>query len=153
MNIHCVAALSGIALLLNGCATASANKTVANAPAAGAPITAPAVTLARGVSGEAVRAALGEPEKIEPVRENPAASLWTYRRPVERKVRTVEPSMQSRTVFDPTNLQTGMATVQVPVQQTQEVVVEEVLVLIIENDRLADWRRSYREVASAQTFP
>jgi hypothetical protein len=92
--------------------------------------------------------ALGKPDQIEPVKANPAAALWTYHRPIETKVRTVQATMQETVVFDPHNRETSLSVVQEPVHHTQQVVVEEVLVLIMLHDRLSDWQRSYREVAA-----
>jgi hypothetical protein len=135
------------ALISGGCATAPSD--IRGRENAGTPSTASA-PLARGASAQAVIQALGKPDKIEPVKENPAAVIWTYYRPVETRVRAVEATMQDRVVFDPLNRETAMKTIQEPVHHTQRVVVEEVLVLIMVHDALSDWRKSYREVAASE---
>lgn len=150
MKILHPATLLVLMLFFSGCTTTSPKNQPMSAATDPAPVPAQRVTLQRGASGQTVRDALGKPDKIEPVKENPAAALWIYRRAIAQRVNVVEATMQDTLVFDATNLRTGMATVQVPVQQMQKTVVEELLVLIMVNDQLTDWRRSQREITADQ---
>lgn len=145
-------ALPGLALLaaiLAACSSAPSAATAGSGrtPAAGEPEAWK--SLAKDMTADQVRAALGQPVEVRPMQQA-GAEVWVYRRMTARDVGMVPTKMEDIPYFDPF---TGeQRTIQEPVYSQEVRTVEEELHLLLYEGKLVNWKsrflgaRTYQEL-------
>ena len=136
-------AIFGTVLLLAGCAS---TPSTASRPAGSGDDPSVPSKLVKGMSGEAVRALLGNPADVSlPPKATVAAEIWTYHR-TYRTSREVQTGTQTHPAFvGPGRGDQGMGTVEEPVYSTEFYEVNETLKLLIFHDELLEWKRTATE--------
>jgi hypothetical protein len=132
--------LALMALSVTGCSTANSSRV---APT-GTPD--PWQSLAKDMSADQVRAALGQPIEVRPL-QSPGAEIWVYRRITSREVRMAPFKMEDVPYVDPTTGQ--QRTAQEPVYSQEVHTVEEELQLLLYEGRLVTWKNRF---LSARTY-
>jgi hypothetical protein len=104
---------------------------------------APAVELHKGMKPGEVRALLGEPAHIKPVRfSGGEAETWVYERGSESEVRQAVTGTQEVPYFDPFLNQIRM--IPEPVYSQETITVVEELHVVWHHGELFEWRTEYR---------
>ena len=141
----CVAIL-GLALMalsVTGCSTASSS----GAAPTGTPD--PWQSLAKDMTADQVRAALGQPIEVRPM-QSPGAEIWVYRRMTAENVGMVPMKTEDIPYVDPFTGQ--QRTIQEPVYSQEVRMIEEELQLLLYEGKLASWKsrflgaRTYQEL-------
>lgn len=130
--------LALMALSLAGCSTA---------PSAATGKPDPWRALAKDMTADQVRAALGEPIQVRPM-QSPGAEIWVYRRTAARDVRMVPLKMQDIPYVDPLTGQ--QRTIQEPVYSQEVRTVEEELNLLLYQGKLVSWKGRYLDARTYQ---
>ena len=143
-------ALPGLALLAALLAACSSTPSAATArsdraPAAGEPEAWR--SLAKDMTADQVRAALGQPFAVRPM-QSPGAEIWVYRRMTARDVGMVPLKMEDIPYVDPFTGQQRM--IQEPVYYQEVRTVEEELNLLLYQGKLVSWKSRYLNARTYQ---
>ena len=134
-----------VAPILAGCSSVPSAPTTAQKRAAQPARPDPWLSLAKGTTAEQVRADLGTPVEVRPLR-SPGAEVWIYRRTAAVDVNLVPTKTEDVPYFDPITGQ--QRTIQNPVYSQETRTVEEELQLLLYEGKLVNWKRGFRDERS-----
>jgi len=129
-------------LTFSGCATATPAPGAGTAAAAATAPKDPWLALARDLTAEQVRAALGEPREMRPMQTS-GGEIWVYRRTTAAGVDLVQTSTEEIPYYDP--IRGEMRTRPSPVYSQQTRLVEQELNLLMFQGRLVSWKVQVRQ--------
>ena len=134
-------AFPGLALLAAILAACS------SAPSAAPAKPDPWRSLAKDMTADQVRVALGPPIDVRPM-QYPGAEIWVYRRMTARDVGMVPLKMEDIPYVDPATGQ--QRTIQEPVYSQEVRTVEEELQLLLYGGKLVSWKGRFLEARTYQ---
>jgi outer membrane protein assembly factor BamE (lipoprotein component of BamABCDE complex) len=144
--------IAALIALLAGCASTPSSSPVAgDHSAANSTMTAPGdpeSTLQKGMTAEAVRAIMGEPSEIKPMK-SPAgqAEIWIYHRKTQGGVQQVMVGMKSTpiTSISSTGQTSIIQSIDEPILRQQTEIIEETVNLLIFEGKFVEKTRSVQK--------